>query len=296
MPAGRLFVAMVVALAGVAPARGQTVGDAPTGLRVVHRVANTVTFAWLAPSGGVTPTSYLLEGAASGRAEVLASVPTGGPATQITLTVPDGTFDVWVVAVAGGRRLGQSAPVRIYVNTLSFPASPHTLLASAVGDTVTLSWTNSWSAATLTGVQLLVGGSAIATLTLPVTESFAVAGVPRGIYYLAQTALNGGAPGGTSGTIQLNVPGTCLGPPNPPTAFSFSAQGGRVYLDWRSPANGEAVTSYVLDVSGAFTGTVPTTSRSLAVPVWAGSYTVRVASVGPCGTSAFTAPQTVVVP
>lgn len=296
MPAARLFVAVVMTLAVVGTARGQAGGDAPTGLRVVRRVGNTVTFAWLAPPAGVAPTGYLLEGAVSGDPQVLASVPTGGSATQITLTVPDGDFDVWVVAVNGGQRLGQSVPMRVAVNTLAFPSSPITVLASAAGDTLALSWTNTWSAATPTGLQLFVGGSVSTTLTLPVTEAFTVAGVPPGIYFFALTALNGSAPGGTTGTVQVTVPGVCGGPPNPPTAFSLSTQGGRVFVDWLPPASGAAVTSYVLDVSGAFTGALPTTSRSLAVPVGAGSYTVRVASVGPCGTSAFTAPQTVVVP
>lgn len=49
-------------------------------------------------------------------------------------------------------------------------------------------------------------------------------------------------------------------------------------------------------MTGAFTGTLPMTTRTLSTPVPPGSYTVRVAAVGLCGTSAFTAPQTIVVP
>jgi hypothetical protein len=36
---------------------------------------------------------------------------------------------------------------------------------------------------------------------------------------------------------------------------------------------------------GAFTGSFPMTSRTLAVPIGPGSYTVSVASEGLCGTS-----------
>ena len=134
----------------------------PAGLRVATRAGNSVTFTWLAPSAGVVPTGYLLEGSISGQSQVLASVPTGGAATQVTLTVPDGTFDVRVVAVRGAMRLASSLPLQVAVNTLAFPSSPINLLASAAGDTLALSWTNTWSGATLTGLQLLVGGSAAA--------------------------------------------------------------------------------------------------------------------------------------
>ncbi len=268
----------------------------PTHLRVVSRAGNTMTFAWVPPAAGVVPDGYLVEGSIAGQTQILASLPTGGSGTQITLAVPNGTFDVRVVAVAGGLRLGQSAPLQIAVNTVAFPSAPRNLLASAAGDTLALSWTNTWEGASLTGLQLLVSGPVSATLTLPVTESFVYAGVPPGTYTFAVTALNGGAPGGATSAVQLTFPGTCAGAPEPPTAFSLSTQGGRVFVDWLPPASGAAVTSYVLDVSGAFTGALPTTSRSLAVPVGAGSYSVRVAAAGPCGTSAFTAPQTVVVP
>jgi len=272
------------------------VGSTPTDLRVVGRTGNTVTFAWVAPPAGIVPDGYLIEGRISGHAQVLASLPTGGTATQLTLAVPNGTFDVWVVATYGGRRLGQSAPLPIAVNTAAFPSAPVNLLASAAGDTLALSWTNTWSGATLTGLQLLVGGTVTASVTLPVTESFTYAGVPPGTYTFAVTALNGTAPGGATSSVQVTFPGTCTGPPAPPAAFSLTTQGGRVFLDWLPPPSGAAVTSYVLAVSGAFNGALPTSTRSLAVPVGPGSYSVRVASVGPCGTSAFTSPQTVVVP
>ncbi len=275
---------------------GSGLDTVTTGLRVATRAGNAVTFTWLAPSAGVVPTGYLIEGSISGQSQVLASVPTGGAATQVTLVVPDGTFDVRVVAVHGALRLATSLPLQVAVNTLAFPSSPVNLLASAAGDTLALSWTNTWSGATLTGLQLLVGGSAGATITLPVTESFTFSGVPAGTYTFAVTALNGGAPGGATSTVQLTFPGTCAGPPNPPTAFSLSTQGGRVYLNWLPPSSGAAVTHYVVQATGAFTGSFPLATRTFSAPVPPGSYSVSVASVGPCGTSAATAPQTVVVP
>jgi hypothetical protein len=275
---------------------GSGLDTVPGGVRVASRAGNVVTFTWLAPSAGVVPTGYLIEGSISGQSQVLARIPTGGAATQVTLTVPDGTFDVRVTAVRGALRLATSLPLQVAVNTLAFPSSPVNLLASAAGDTLALSWTNTWSGATLTGVQLLVGGSASATITLPVTESFTYSGVPPGTYTFAVTALNGAAPGGATSTVQVTFPGTCASPPNPPTAFSLSTHGGRVYLNWLPPASGAAVTHYLVQSTGAFTGSFPLTARTFSAPVPPGGYSVSVAAVGPCGTSAATAPQTVVVP
>ena len=130
----------------------------------------------------------------------------------------------------------------------------------------------------------------------PATESFTYPTVPAGTYTFTVSALNGSAASAPSTPVTLTFPGTCAATPNAPSGFSASTQGGSVFLDWLPPTTGEAVTSYVVSVSGAFTGTLPMTARTLATAVPPGSYTVRVASVGLCGTSAFTAPQTVVVP
>ena len=69
-----------------------------------------------------------------------------------------------------------------------------------------------------------------------------------------------------------------------------------MYVIWDPPASGAAPTSYLLDVSGAFTGQFPTTGRALNGNAGPGSYTVRVQSVNACGASPFTAAQTVTIP
>ena len=69
-----------------------------------------------------------------------------------------------------------------------------------------------------------------------------------------------------------------------------------MFVDWLPPTTGAAAVGYVVSVSGAVSGSFPTQSRTLAVPVPPGSYTVSVASTGPCGTSAPTAAQTAIVP
>ena len=126
-------------------------GTAPTDLRIVSRTGNRVTFAWVAPSAGIVPTAYLIEGGISGQPQVLASLPTGGAATQIALDVPNGAFDVRVVAVHGATRLGQSSTLQIRVNAGAVPSAATSLLGSANGSLLALSWTNTWSGAARDG-------------------------------------------------------------------------------------------------------------------------------------------------
>ena len=80
-----------------------------------------------------------------------------------------------------------------------------------------------------------------------------------------------------------------------PSNFLFFGSGGGVTLLWDPPASGPAPTSYLLNVSGAFSGSFLTSSRSLTAPAPAGSYTVSVSAANACGVSAPTAPQTVVM-
>jgi len=69
-----------------------------------------------------------------------------------------------------------------------------------------------------------------------------------------------------------------------------------VYVIWDPPSSGAAPTSYLLDVTGSFTGQFPTTGRALNGDAGSGAYTVRVQSVNACGASVFTAAQTVTIP
>jgi hypothetical protein len=141
-----------------------------------------------------------------------------------------------------------------------------------------------------------VSGSLAGVLDLPLTEAFTFPTVPPGTYTFSVTTTAGGAASAPSSPVTLTFPGSCPGAPQPPTALSASTRGGTVYLDWLPPASGEAATSYLVSVTGTFAGAFPVASRTLSAPVPPGSYTIRVASVGPCGTSVPTAAQTVVVP
>ncbi|MGE0815010.1 MAG: hypothetical protein AB7O28_04290 [Vicinamibacterales bacterium] len=268
----------------------------PTDLRVVSRTGRTVTLAWVAPAAGLVPTDYLIEGGLAGSSQVLASVPTGGAATQVTFDAPDGAFFVRVVGMAGPIRLAASASIQITVNTTAVPAAPVNLLGNASGGVLDLSWTNNWSDAPPTGIRLSVSGALTASVDLPVGEFFHGAGVPAGTYTFTVSALNGAAVSPPSAPVTLTFPGACTTPPLPPAAFSASTQNGRLYVDWVPPAAGPAVMEYSVFASTPTPIAFHTAQRSLAVPVPPGTYTLAVASVGPCGTSAVTPAQIVIVP
>ncbi len=267
----------------------------PGALRVVSRQGNLLTLAWTPPAAGLEPSSYQLEGGIAGQSTVLAVLPTGGAATQFTVSVPDGTFFVRMASVWGATRLAASPPITVAMNAPAAPDVPTALLASANGSALALSWQNRWEHAAPTGIRLAVSGAVSTTLDLPVSESFTYSGVPPGTYTFTVSALNGSTASAPSAPATVTFPGACTGAPAPPAAFSATTQGGTVYLDWLPAASGEAATGYVLLVSGAFTGSLPSAARTLAVPAPPGSYTIRVVSVGPCGTSEPTPPQTVIV-
>jgi hypothetical protein len=69
-----------------------------------------------------------------------------------------------------------------------------------------------------------------------------------------------------------------------------------LFVNWAPGTSGPAPTGYVLHVTGAFVGSFPTVERGLSGAVGPGTYTLSVMAVNPCGVSAVTAPQTIVVP
>jgi hypothetical protein len=96
--------------------------------------------------------------------------------------------------------------------------------------------------------------------------------------------------------VTLTFPGSCSGVPLPPAAFLAYRIGTTIYVLWDPPASGPAPAGYVLNVTGAYVGTVATTSRSLSGTVGPGSYTLSVAATNECGDSAPTPAQTVTIP
>ncbi len=275
--------------------RSGAVGS-PQFFRVSARSGARATFAWVAPAAGLEPTNYILRATGVGSAVPIAQISTGGPATQFTVVLPPGAFAVSVLAVAGSAFGQSSGPLVVSESPNGLAVPPQDVLASVAGATVALSWTLPLESPVPSRLEIVVAGAPPLRIPIAVSESVVVPGVPAAAYSLrvdATSPLGGTA---ASDAFEVQVPGTCVGLPQAPRAFSVTTQGGVVYLDWLPPATGGAVSSYVLHVTGAIAATLPLTARTLAVPVPAGAYDISVASVGLCGTSAFTPPQTVVVP
>ena len=85
-------------------------GSTTTDFRVVcpHRQHRDVRLGRTV--AGIVPDGYLIEGGLAGQTQVLASVPTGGVAAQVTLAVPNGVFFVRVVAQRGTMPQSASPP------------------------------------------------------------------------------------------------------------------------------------------------------------------------------------------
>lgn len=85
-------------------------------------------------------------------------------------------------------------------------------------------------------------------------------------------------------------------PPQAVANFAAYKDAGLLWLNWDPPVAGTAPTSCVLDVTGAFVGSLPPTSRALSGAVPAGTYNIAVVAANACGSSAPTAVRSVVMP
>jgi hypothetical protein len=203
---------------------------------------------------------------------------------------------VRVHAVSGVFRSAASNEIRIHVNVPVPPSPPASLLGLVDGSTLALAWTNTYEGGAPTSLLLQVGGSLSALLPLGLVDRFDFSGVPPGTYTLSLLAQNAGGTSGPSNAVTLTFPGACSGPPLRPAYVLAYRSGNTVWIDWQPARSGPAPTGYVVHVTGAFVGSLPTTARSMSGVVAPGSYTLTVSATNPCGESLATEPQTVVVP
>lgn len=281
--AGRIATATITV-------RAPTAAQPPFGL-VVDRIAGQeVTLRWkTAP--GPAPTDFVLEGGIA-PGHTIGVVGIGGPLPVLTFTAPRGVFFVRVRAVVGGAASAPSNEIRIVVDVPETPSSPADFAGVVTGDLLGLSWRNTFNGGAPDDLELLVSGAATAVLALPLGESFSVGGVPPGTYSFRMRARNRSGTSAVSNPVTLTFPGACSGPPSVPVNLLVFTVGNVVHAYWDPPPSGSAATGYVLNVTGAFTGSVPLPVRGLHVPVPPGSYGLAVAAQNACGVSAFTASQT----
>ena len=267
----------------------------PTDLRVVSVVGSSVTLSFKAPTDSLTPTGYVLEGGGT-PGQVLGSLPLGASSTTVTFTAPTGAFYVRVHTLASGLRSAASNEVRLFVNVPALPAAPTNLLALVDGNTLSLAWMNSASGGASTRVHMVVRGAASTFVPIGFTESITFSGVPAGTYQLWVHGVNANGDGPNSNRVDVVIPDACTGLPGAPANFIATATGNLIELLWDLPVTGPAPTSFVVNITGAFVGSFPVTTRRLAGSAGAGSYTFTVTSRNSCGSSVPSPPVTVVVP
>ena len=265
-----------------APAVAQATPGAPDNLTVLAQSGGTVTLGWTPPAAGAAPTGYVLEGGLA-PGEVIASIPTVGTAPRATLEVPTGAFFVRVHAVVGAERGQASNEIPLFVGVPEPPSAPANLLGMVSGSSLALSWTNTFAGGVPTEQWLSVGGAISAVLALPPGDSFAYSGVPPGTYTLSVIASNASGVSAPSNAVTLTLPAACSGPPGAPVDFQAWQQDSTIFVSWRPPASGPAVTSYTVRVSGAAVATVETTSRMIAGTVGPGEYAISVVANNACG-------------
>ena len=267
----------------------------PTNFRVVSMVGNTVTFAWTPPTSGATPTGYQIEGGLA-PAQVLGSLPLGNTPAA-TLTLPSGALFLRMRTLGGG---GVSAlasnELLTFVNLPVPPSAPANLLGLVVGNTLNLAWTPTFGGGVPTNVILDVSGAVTGSAPLGPTDTFSFPGVPAGTYTLSVRAVNASGSSASSPPVTLTFPTACSGAPQPVANFLAYKTGGTLFLNWDPPASGTAPTSYLLNVTGSFVGSIPTSLRALSGAVPAGTYNFSVVATNACGASAPTAVQTVSLP
>lgn len=269
--------------------------QAPTGLVASSIVGNNVTLRWTAPTIGPSPTDYILEGGLF-PGQVIASIPTASTSPILSISVPTGLFFVRIRTVAGPSVSPTSNEIQIYVSVPVPPSAPTGLVGVVNGSTVGLAWRNTFGGGAPGQILLEVTGTATATIPLGLTDSFAFAGVPGGTYNLRLRAVNGAGTSGSSNNITLTFPGPCSGPPQTPINFLAYKVGSTIHVLWDPATTGPAPTSFILNVSGSFVATIPTTGRGLSGTVPPGTYVLGVFATNPCGVSAVTPVQVITIP
>ncbi len=186
---------------------------APTSL-TVSAFGSSVSLAWHAPLSGGTPATYVIEaGTAQGLAN-LANFSTGSTATSYSATgVGNGVYYVRVRASNVGGTSAASNEALLFVGAgnagcIAVPGPPGSLVGTAIGTTVILTWSAASGSPTSYVVEAGSGpGLAnLANSDLGATLSYTAQNVARGTYYVRMRAKNACGEGASSNEVLVRVP------------------------------------------------------------------------------------------
>ena len=273
-------------------------GPMPTNFRLLgmsqNSTGNSVTLGWVMPSVGPAPSEIQIEGGfGPGQTAGAVRVPA---APEVTMNLPSGLLYLRARGVAGGVLSEPSNELPAYVAVPAIPSTPANLLGLASGSTLSLGWTNTFAGGAPAALTVDVSGAFNGSLRLEPTESFGFTGVPPGTYTFSVRAENAAGGSAPSNPVTLVFPGVCGGAPQPPGNYLAYSFGNSVHLSWDAPGGGGPTSSYELQVTGAWVGTVPVAGRSLAGSVPTGIYNISVVALNDCGRSIPTVVRSVRIP
>ena len=175
-----------------------------------------------------------------------------GNVTSFGVNAPNGTFFLSVQGTNAAGPGPESNVVQVTVPALPPPpGAPTNLTVNVVGNSASFAWTAPGSGGPVGSYALLAsnapGGAPLATLPLPAAPTtFAIGGIPPGIWYVRLIAQNSGGNSAPSNEVQLNIAGPQ--PPGTPTMNTPTVSAGNtVGLSW-TPGAGGTPSSYNLIV------------------------------------------------
>jgi hypothetical protein len=221
-------------------------------------------------------------------------LPVGTVTMQTFENVGAGRYYARVRRVEDAAGIPASNEVEIVVGQPGAPSAPRDLFGVMVNDRLTLHWTNTYTGGEPSDVELQVTGAWEGTLPLGLTDTSVFSEVQPGAYTVEVVARNAAGRSASSNRVALVFPAGCVAP-QAPTWVTHGVRGGTVTVRWQASAGGGAPTNYWVTAEGV--GTVPTGgANSVQGTLAPGTYRVWVQSVNPCGISAPSVVQTIVVP
>jgi hypothetical protein len=259
-------------------------------LRVGEVRGSEVRLEWL--YAGPPTAGFVLEGGAA-PGQILATV-VAGAQTFMTVSVGAGRYFVRVRTLEDSARQHLSNEVPLLVGQPDVPSTPAQLTAVVLGARVVLQWMPTYEGGEPRDMDVLVGGAFDGRALVGRVDHLVVDSVQPGTYTVEVASTNDAGMSGPSNRLIVTVPAACT-PPQAPSWVTYGVAGRTVTLRWQSPESGAAPTDYRVTAEGvgsASTGMARVISGTLPP----GTYRVWVQAVNPCGTSAPSLVQTIVVP
>lgn len=169
------------------------------------------------------------------------------------------------------------------------PAAPVGLVATSIaGNIVSLRWAPPVDSVPPSGYVVeggLLPAQVLASVPTGSTAPTFTFTAPTGAFYVRLHAVAGAARSGPSNEIRIGV--NLAAPPSAPTGLLGVADGSALTLVWQETFEGGAATSFVLDVSGALSGSLvlPRSDRFAYPAVPPGTYHLAVRALNAAGSS-----------